>query len=142
MRRLNITNTRTNEQVIWREILRSRESRYDHRLHGVLSVCRGLSCYETAAVWGRSPRSVEHWVRRYESHGLRGLLEKGRPGRPTVLSAAELSKLQRQLLSDPVRCGWPERRWTGQVLRAHLARDYSRSLGLRQCQRLLRRLSA
>ena len=142
MRRLNITNTRNNEQVIWREILRSRESRYDHRLHGVLSVCRGLSCYETAAVWGRSPRSVEHWVRRYENHGLRGLLEKGRPGRPALLAPSELAKLQRQLLSDPVRCGWPERGWTGVVLRAHLARDYGRALGLRQCQRLLRRLSA
>lgn len=142
MRRLNITNTRGSEQVIWREILRSRESRYDHRLHGVLSVCRGLSCYETAAVWGRSPRSVEHWVRRYENQGLRGLMEKGRPGRPAVLSSSELAKLQRQLLSDPVRCGWPERRWTGVVLRSHLQREYGRMLGLRQCQRLLRRLAA
>lgn len=142
MRRLNISNTRESEQVIWREILRSRESRYDHRLHGVLSVCRGLSCYETAAVWGRSPRSVEHWVRRYESHGLPGLREKGKPGRPAVLAAAELARLQKQLWADPVRCGWPQRRWTGALVQAHLARDYGRRLGLRQCQRLLRRLGA
>lgn len=142
MRRLSIADARQSEQVIWREILRSRESRYDHRLHGILSVCRGLSCYETAAVWGRSPRSVEHWVRRYESHGLTGLLERGRPGRPTVLSAAELSRLQRQLMADPVRCGWPDGRWTGPLLKMHLSRSYGKVVSLRQCQRLLRKLSA
>ena len=142
MRRLSIVDAKNKEQVIWREILRSRESRYDHRLHGVLSVCRGLSCYETAAVWGRSPRSVEHWVRRYESRGLSGLLEKGRPGRPSLLTPAEAARLQRQLMADPVRCGWPDKRWTGPLLRAHLARGYGRALSLRQCQRLLKRLSA
>ena len=142
MRRLSIADARLSEQVIWREILRSRESRYDHRLHGVLSVCRGLSCYETAAVWGRSPRSVEHWVKRFENRGLSGLLEKGRPGRAPSLSSAEAARLQRQLLGDPVRCGWPERRWTGPLLKLHLARGYGRALSLRQCQRLLRKLSA
>lgn len=141
MRRLSIADARQNEQVIWREILRSRESRYDHRLHGILSVCRGLSCYETAAVWGRSPRSVEHWVRRYENHGLTGLLERGRPGRPAALSAGELSRLQRQLMTDPVQCGWPDRRWTGPLLKMHLSRGYGKSMSLRQCQRLLRKLS-
>lgn len=139
MRRLNVPDPKKNEAVIWKEILRSSESRYDHRLHGVLSVCRGLSCYETAAVWGRSPRAVEHWVRRYESLGLTGLMERDRPGRPAVLLPGELARLQRQLLSDPVRCGWPDSRWSGALLKAHLARDYGRLMSLRQCQRLLKR---
>lgn len=141
MRRLSVPDPKKSEQVIWREILRSSESRYDHRLHGVLSVCRGLSCYETAAVWGRSARSVEHWVRRYEALGLTGLMERGKPGRPATLLPGELAKLQRQLLADPVRCGWPDERWSGALLRSHLSRDYGRFMSLRQCQRLLRRLA-
>ncbi|MDE2292859.1 MAG: helix-turn-helix domain-containing protein [Elusimicrobia bacterium] len=142
MRRLGISDARQGEQVIWREIMRSAESRYDHRLHGVLSVCRGLSCYETAAVWGRSPRSLEHWVRRYEDQGLSGLKERPRPGRPAALTSSERARLQRELMRDPVRCGWPDARWSGGLVRAHLARRYQRSLSLRQCQRLLRKLGA
>ena len=142
MRRLSIADPKIKEQVIWSEILRSSDSRYDHRLHGVLSVCRGMSCYQTAAVWGRSPRSVEHWVRRYQNSGFGGLLEKGRPGRPSSLTHAQAARLQRHLLADPVRCGWPDKRWSGPLLRAHLARGYGLSLSLRQSQRLLKRLSS
>ena len=37
---------------VQQEILRSEEPRYDHRLHGVLLVCSGLSCPEVAKLFG------------------------------------------------------------------------------------------
>ena len=46
------------------EIQRSEESRYDHRLHGVLLVAQGMTCPEVARLLGDSPRSVEYWVHR------------------------------------------------------------------------------
>ena len=63
------------------EIRRSEESRYDHRLHGVLLVARGLTCPQVAAMLGDAPRTVEYWVRRFEEQGLAGLLEGERSGR-------------------------------------------------------------
>ena len=45
MRRLEIEDAAIMQMAIQDEIHRSEESRYDHRLHGVLLVCSGLSCY-------------------------------------------------------------------------------------------------
>jgi len=139
MRRLTVSESQKAEKIIWKEILRSRDSRYDHRLHGVLSVCRGLSCYQSAAVWGRSPRALEYWVRRFEEDGLHGLMEKERPGRPSRLCRADTERIGRDLQRDPVTCGYPEREWTGELLRMHLAKDYGIRVGLRQSQRLMRK---
>lgn len=57
------------------EIRRSEESRYDHRLHGVLLVAQGMTCPEVAGLLGDAPRTVEYWVRRFEQDGLAGLTE-------------------------------------------------------------------
>ena len=51
------------------EIRRSAESRYDHRLHGVLLVAQGINCCRVAELLGDAPRTVEYWVRRFEQRG-------------------------------------------------------------------------
>ena len=54
------------------EIQRSEESRYDHRLHGVLLVAQGMTYPEVGHLLGDAPRTVEYWVRRFEREGLTG----------------------------------------------------------------------
>jgi len=48
MKRLNISDSDVMEIALQNEILRSEDARYDHRLHGVLLVCRGFTSYEVA----------------------------------------------------------------------------------------------
>ena len=52
------------------EIRRSEESRYDHRLHGVLLVAQGMTCPAVAKLLGDAVRTVEYWVRRFEAEGV------------------------------------------------------------------------
>ena len=75
------------------EIHRSEESRYDHRLHGVLLVAQGVSCPEVGRLLGDAPRSVEYWVHRFERDGLAGLQEGERSGRPSRLNEQQLQRL-------------------------------------------------
>jgi len=58
------------------EIHRSKELRYDHRLHGVLVVAQGMSCPEVSRLLRDSPRTVEYLVHRFEERGLAGLVER------------------------------------------------------------------
>jgi hypothetical protein len=87
------------------EIRRSEESRYDHRLHGVLLVAQGATCPQVGHWLGDSPRTVEYWVHRFESQGLAGLREGERPGRPTRLSDQQLKLVSAALRLPPRHFG-------------------------------------
>ena len=62
MRPLQIANSAAIILGLQDEIRRSEESRYDHRLHGVLLVAQGMTCPEVAYLLGDASRSVEYWV--------------------------------------------------------------------------------
>ncbi len=83
MRKLEIDNAKVMRLAIYKEIQRSDESRYDHRLHGVLPVAEGFSANEVAGLLGQSPRTVQYWVRRFNEGGFDALREGEHLGRPT-----------------------------------------------------------
>ena len=122
------------------EIRRSDESRYDHRLHGVLLVAQGMTCPEVATLLGDSRRSVEYWVHRFETRGLAGLQEGARPGRPGRLSDTQLKLVSAALRLPPRDAGLAANLWDGRLLAEYLRRQHGVRLGVRQCQRLFRQL--
>jgi transposase len=122
------------------EIRRSDQSRYDHRLHGVLLVAQGMTCRQAALVLGDAPRTVEYWVRAYNRVGLAGLQEGTRPGRPPRLTDEQIKLIGRVLRQPPEHCGITANLWDGKALAAFLRREFSVVLGVRQCQRLFKAL--
>ena len=122
------------------EIQRSEESRYDHRLHGVLLVAQGITCPDVARLLGDAPRTVEYWVHRFEEGGLAGLREGERPGRPRRLDEQQIQEINRVLRSKPSDAGMKVNLWDGKTLSAWVEREYGIQLGVRQCQRLFRQL--
>jgi transposase len=92
MKALSISDASTVVLGLQDEIRRSEESRYDHRLHGVLLVAQGYSCGEVARLLGSAPRTVEYWVHRFEQWGLGGLRE--RTSHPSAMLRAQASSLK------------------------------------------------
>ena len=122
------------------EIRRSQDSRYDHRLHGVLLVAQGMTCPEVARLLGDAPRTVEYWVRRFEEEGLSGLVEGERPGRPPRLSDEQIGEIDQALRQMPKQAGLTANLWDGKSLAAFIRGRFGVELGVRQCQRLFRQL--
>jgi len=116
------------------EIRRSKESRYDHRLHGVLLVAQGMSCPEVGRLLGDAPRTVEYWVRRFEEKGLGGLVEGERCGRPRRLSDKQLEEINSVLRQTPKSAGIISGLWDGKGLAAFIKKRYGVTMGVRQCQ--------
>ncbi|PYU44008.1 MAG: transposase, partial [Acidobacteria bacterium] len=81
MKPLTVADSETIILALQDEIRRSEESRYDHRLHGLLLVAHGRTCPEVAALLGDAPRTVEYWIRGFEERGLAALREGDRSGR-------------------------------------------------------------
>jgi len=122
------------------EIRRSEDSRYDHRLHGVLLVAQGMSCRQVSELLGDAPRTVAYWIRRFESNGLAGLTEEERPGRPRRLSEKRIESIEAALRMQPKDFGLTGNLWDGKTLSEYLKRQWQVHLGTRQCQRLFRQL--
>jgi transposase len=123
-KRLTITDAASIALGLQDEIRRSEESRYDHRLHGVLLVAQGMSCSEVAGLLGDAPRSVENWVRRFEKSGLAGLREGEHPGRPQRLNPEQVTKINRILRQTPRDAGLSQNLWDGKSLSAWIEREY------------------
>ncbi|MBI4286930.1 MAG: transposase [Chloroflexi bacterium] len=140
MRKLIVPDAETVILALQDEIRRSEESRYDHRLHGILLVAQGMSGRHVADLLGDAPRTVAYWVRRFEEEGLAGLVEGERPGRPRRLSEGQLAEIDAALRSTPRDFGLVGNLWDGKMLAEFIHRRWSVPLGVRQCQRLFRRL--
>ena len=97
MKKLEISDTEVMGIALRQEIARSDESRYDHRLHGVLLVANGMSARQAALWLSESERTVQRWVSRFEEIGFAGLQEGERPGRPRRLTDADWQRVGRDL---------------------------------------------
>lgn len=140
MRKLTISNAAEMSIAIRQEIGRSEESRYDHRLHGILLVSQGIDCYQVASWLDQHPTTVERWVKKFEKHGFAGIKEGIRPGRPKSLTDTQMDKLNSDLRKNPRDMGYGQNLWDGKLLKHHLSRSYGIELGVRQCQRLFSKL--
>lgn len=140
MKQLTISEAKEVVMMLQDEIRRSRDARYDHRLHAILLVAQGMSCPEVAHLLGDGPRAVQMWVHQFEDKGLSGLIDKSRPGRPRKLAEVHLAEIADALRSTPEERGLSGHLWDGKTLSAFILKKYDVRLGVRQCQRLFRQL--
>jgi transposase len=140
MKRLEVEQKDDMIIAIRNEIVRSPDARYDHRLHGVLLVASGMSCYDTAKLLGHSPRSVESWVSSFNKKGFFALHDRERSGRPPRLSEDQIRKIDQDIRKSPSDFNYHQNFWDGVVLQRHIMDHYGVSIGVRQCQNLFHKL--
>jgi transposase len=127
-------------EIIRKEFRRSDEARYIHRLHGVLLVLLGLSTVKAGELLGDPQRTVAHWVGQYKAHGLDGLRDAEKAGRPGTLTEAQRAAVAKALSKSPKESGFESDSWTNALLASLLKKRYGITLSTRQCSRLLRAL--
>jgi transposase len=127
----------TNEML---ETLRGDSSRERllHRLHSVALVLSGLSASEAARIYGDSPRAVAYWVTQFKKDGLDGLHEESRPGRPSKLNQSQLNKVQLFLNKSAEK----SKSVKAEILAEYISKEFRIVLTVRQCWRIVNRLSA
>ncbi|NJD08382.1 MAG: helix-turn-helix domain containing protein [Methylococcaceae bacterium] len=140
MRQLNISNPQPLLSTLRRASSQSADSAFQLRLCCLNLVAQGLSCYQLAGWFGRSPRTIERWVHNYENFGVEGLKDDKKPGRLPKLNFEQRSDLGMALAGSPRRFGCVKSGWDGSLLSAYLDWRYGVALSRRQCQRLLRQL--
>ena len=140
MRKLEVQDKDIMAIAIRQEIMRSEESRYDHRLHGVLLVCQGFSARQVAGFLGQDSRTVQRWVKRFNDHGFAGLAEVERLGRPSRLKEEYWEQVEADLRRHPKEFNYGQNLWDGKLLSHHLSERYGLNMGIRQCQRIFHQM--
>lgn len=86
------------------------------RLQAVVLNSQGRTSGELAAIL-QAPRSkVSEWLARYQTHGVEGLLEGQRSGRPAQLTQQQRQQLGDILDSGPVAYGLDTGIWTSPMI--------------------------
>lgn len=86
------------------------------RLHAVILNSEGKTSGALVDIL-KAPRSrVAEWLANYEAHGVEGLLEGYRSGRPSLLSDVQLTSLSDIVDSGPVAYGFDAGIWTSPMI--------------------------
>jgi transposase len=139
MEKLKYDDPEVVKLILQQEISRSSEARYDHRLHGLLFLSRGMSAYEVADLLGHSPRTIQYWFHRFQEDGLQGLLDAEGRGRRSAFDSHQQKRLGADLRKPPTAFGYPQGQWDGILLSHHIKQAFGLKIGVRQCQRIFHR---
>ena len=114
---------------------RSARERLLHRLHSVAMVLGGHSASEAARIYNNSARAVAYWVVRFKRHGISGLHDEARPGRPSTLTTAQTKQLQIFIK----RADGAGKSVNAKSIATYLLEEHDVSLTHRQCWRILKK---
>ena len=140
MRKLEVSNKAALQSACKEETTHNREFRFLHRLHCVLLVAQGSSCYQVAEWFGEHSSTVERWVHCFNEYNLEGLRDEQKTGRPRKVRDDQLKRLQSDISRNPSELGYEQYEWNGKLLKTHLECCYDVELSVRQCQRILHQL--
>lgn len=85
-------------------------------------------------VLGLTRMSLSRWLHAVNADGVRALVPRPRPGRPTRLTPPVRRALGRHLAQSPQAFGLPRVQWDGPTLVVHLKRHFGIALKVRQAQ--------
>jgi transposase len=143
MKRLIVENKEEISRQIRSYFERNTESRFIHRVHGILLFIEkeSESCDSIGYLFGNSPRTISNWIKKLNSSGdLESLRDEPRPGRPSRLSLGQKLELKEILQRQPEASGMTGNIWDGKTLSAYIERRYGIILKVRTCQTLFHQL--
>jgi transposase len=86
------------------------------RLRAVVLNSEGYTSGELASLLPAPRSKVSAWLQQYQTHGVNGLLEGSRPGRPSALTEKQQQQLGDILDSGPVAYGLDRGIWTSPLI--------------------------
>jgi transposase len=139
MKELKIRKDRT-PAVLRKLAKEERDVRVARRLLAIANALCGMSRAEAARSAGMDRQTLRDWVIRYNEHGVAGLCDNWKGGRPPILTLTEQAELLAVVMAgpDPEKDGFCA--FTREDLVAVAKRRFGKSMHPTSMGRLLRRL--
>jgi transposase len=99
---------------------RTAEARLVERAQMIWQASQGFSVPAIARELGLHPQTVRDWLKRFNTHGVEGLHDLPRGGRPATYSPEQVAEVIATALTDPKTLGQPFASWTLDRLETYL----------------------
>lgn len=131
----------TTEEIkaIKRSMRSDRDAQFRVRANAVWLSHQGYKVEEIAKILDRHRNSIISWLDRYEAHGLEGLRNALRNGRPPKAGPAFQEILVQTVKSPPHNLGYSFTTWSAGRLVDHMAKQTGIRISEIQLRRLLRK---
>lgn len=110
------------------------------RLYAVYSISLGARAEDLAPLYQTSHKSICNWVHQYNRHGVDGLKDRERQGRPSRLNEEQLRSLSGALSDTPEHHGFSSGTWTGAMVIEHIKRQWGVEYKRANIYNVIRRL--
>ena len=110
------------------------------RLYAVYQIKLGRTACELEELYNVSHKSICNWVHSYNRHGLSGLKDKLRSGRPSRLSEEQQAKLKATIIDKPENFGYSSGVWSGPIVIDYIQSVFGVTYKKAQVYNLLRGL--
>jgi transposase len=119
---LQVRDMTEEERTKIQQLARSQKAavRLARRAQIIRLSCDGWSVSEIVAEKNLSENSVRKWIKRFNEHGVTGLADAPRSGRPATYSSEQVSLVIEAALTKPDTLGLPFACWTLDRLEAYL----------------------
>ncbi len=104
------------------------------RLTAIHALLIGIPHDQVAALFYKSRRTLQNWVRRFNNAGIDGLIDRPRTGAPRKITPEQSARYQ-QLIERPEQAG--QTHWTARKFHGHLRQQLQHEVGYRTVVRWL-----
>jgi transposase len=135
-------NQRTLQRLLdlRRQALNDHVPRIAQRLHGIVLSLEGRRPPDIARLLQVHRRTVPLWIEQFNHHGVQGLFEGLRPGRPVGLDPKQREALCDILDSGPVAYGLETGIWTSPLIAEIIREEFGQDYHPGHVRKLLRQL--
>lgn len=135
-RPVDLTGIDTKEIRIWMDS--DNRTKGIIKCHTIISLYNGNSMQDVCAVFGVTRETVRKWKGLLRQGGVVALLNEGKVGKRPKINAEKQKELKKIMKEKPIKYGYDEKKWTGQVLKDFLEKNWNIKIGIRAAQLWLR----
>lgn len=140
MKSLEITNKSVTREALLKMAEKIPGAWIGLRIAAIILILEGWKSTQVAELFDVSRWSAVKWIQKMNEHGVQGINEGQRPGRPSRMDEDIEKDLEKALTRDPREFGLKRNRWDGMVVVEYVERIHGVKIKIRQAQRWIRRL--
>lgn len=104
------------------------------KCHSFIALSNNVSMQEVCKVMGVTRESVRHWKEELRSKGVQGITSTKKVGKRSRLTDEKLNQLKKIVKQRPSKYGYEEKKWTGNIIRDYVAKNWNLNIGIRTAQ--------